>query len=86
MRIRRALYRSTVRPRTAADSELRLLGTAEAAERLGVSTNRVRQLIATRQLPAVKIGRNFVLKVEDVEAFLRQPPGRPRHPRRALDS
>jgi excisionase family DNA binding protein len=59
-----------------------LVGTTKAAKLLGVSQNRVRQLVASGQLPAERIGRTFVIRLRDIEAFAAAPPGRPRHPRR----
>lgn len=59
-----------------------LVGTTKAAELLGVSENRIRQLINSGQLPAERIGRTFVIRRRDVEAFAALPPGRPRYPRR----
>jgi excisionase family DNA binding protein len=59
-----------------------LVGTTKAAELLGVSRNRVRQLVASGQLPAERIGRTFVIRLRDIEAFAAAPPGRPRYPRR----
>jgi len=58
-----------------------LIGTSKAAELLGVSQNRVRQLIASGQLPAERVGRSFVIRRADLVAFAALPPGRPRHPR-----
>lgn len=59
-----------------------LLGTKQAAELLGVSQNRIRQLISSAQLPADLVGRTFVILKQDVDAFAALPPGRPRYPRR----
>jgi excisionase family DNA binding protein len=59
-----------------------LIGTSTAAELLGVSGNRIRQLIASGQLPAQRVGRTLVIQRKDVESLAEQPPGRPRHPRR----
>jgi excisionase family DNA binding protein len=59
-----------------------LIGTSAAAELLGVSQNRVRQLIVSGQIPAQRVGRTLVIRRKDVESFAAQPPGRPRHPRR----
>ena len=59
-----------------------LIGTSTAAELLGISQNRIRQLIASGQLPAQRVGRTFVIRRKDAESFAAQPPGRPRHPRR----
>ncbi len=60
-----------------------LIGTKEAADLLNISQNRVRQLVASHQLPAERIGRTIVLRRTDIESFAASPPGRPRHPRRA---
>jgi excisionase family DNA binding protein len=59
-----------------------LVGTTEAATLLGISPNRVRQLIAKGQLPAIRVGRTFVIRRAEVKRFAAEPPGRPRHPRR----
>jgi excisionase family DNA binding protein len=59
-----------------------LVGTTKAAELLGVSQNRIRQLISSGQLPAERIGRTFVIRQGDLDAFAALPPGRPRYPRR----
>jgi excisionase family DNA binding protein len=59
-----------------------LVGTGKAAELLGVSENRVRQLINSGQLPAERIGRTFVIRRRDLDVFAALPPGRPRYPRR----
>lgn len=59
-----------------------LVGTSTAAELLGVSPNRIRQLVNSGQLPAQRIGRTFVIRRRDLDAFAALPPGRPRHARR----
>jgi excisionase family DNA binding protein len=61
---------------------VRLLSTREAAELLGLSPNRVRQLISSGQIPAHRVGRAYVLLEEDVRCFAGQPPGRRGRPRR----
>lgn len=53
------------------------LTTAEAAERLGVSTARVRRLVLDGRLPAEKFGRDLVIYEADVKAFERLKGGRP---------
>jgi len=53
------------------------LTTTEAAERLGVSTARVRRLVLDGRLPAEKFGRDLVIYETDVEAFERLKGGRP---------
>jgi excisionase family DNA binding protein len=60
----------------------KFIGTSTAADLLGVSPNRIRQLISSGQLPAERVGRTFVILRTDLDSFAAQPPGRPRHPRR----
>jgi excisionase family DNA binding protein len=55
--------------------------TTEVAERLGVTTTRVRQLCLEKRLPCIKAGRDWLIRVEDLEAFLRLPPGTTGRPR-----
>jgi excisionase family DNA binding protein len=55
--------------------------TTEVAERLGVTTTRVRQLCLEGRLPCTKVGRDWLIRVEDLEAFLRLPPGTTGRPR-----
>lgn len=55
-----------------------LLTTLEAAERIGVSRARVLQLIAEGQLPARRLGSQWVVRAQDVDAFERQPVGYPK--------
>lgn len=61
-----------------------LLSIAQAAERLGVSTSRVRALIREGRLPRRKIGSLHVLTPADCDALERLPvgwkKGRPRKP------
>lgn len=55
------------------------LTVAEVAERLGVSPNRVYQLIAADRLPAERVGGKTLLVPEvSVRRFKRRPTGRPR--------
>ncbi|HYP02865.1 MAG TPA: helix-turn-helix domain-containing protein [Pyrinomonadaceae bacterium] len=53
------------------------LTTQEAAERLGISAIRVRQLISAGRLPAEKFGRDYMIKEEDLELVADRKPGRP---------
>jgi excisionase family DNA binding protein len=57
------------------------LTTAEAAARLGVTPTRIRQLCLEGRLPCTKAGRDWVIRVEDLEAFQKLPPGRTGRPR-----
>jgi excisionase family DNA binding protein len=58
--------------------------TSEAAEVLGVSRRRVQALITSGQLPAQKVGRDWLIARADLETFAQQPrpvgypKGRPR--------
>lgn len=51
--------------------------TTEAAERLKVSTARVRQLILWGQLPAEKFGRDHMIREADLKLVEHRPLGRP---------
>ncbi|MFN0091502.1 MAG: helix-turn-helix domain-containing protein [Acidimicrobiales bacterium] len=48
----------------------RFLIVAEVAEQLRVSTMTVYRLIKSGELPAVRIGRSFRLREDDVDVFL----------------
>lgn len=56
-----------------------LLGSSEAAEAIGVSSGRVRQLAASGSLRGEKVGASWVFRERDVEDFVlrRRPRGRP---------
>lgn len=56
---------------------VKLLTTKEVAEKLGVSVLRVQQLIWGERLPAEKIGRDYVIKEEDLKLVSNRKPGRP---------
>ncbi len=58
-----------------------LLTVQDAADRLGVSNSRVRQLLLYGPLKGkgIKAGRDWRIRPEDLEAVRdRRPPGRPR--------
>ena len=61
------------------------ISTKEAAERLDVSARRVRQLIASGQLAATKVGRDYIISAAAVEAYEPQPVGYPKGRRRKRD-
>jgi excisionase family DNA binding protein len=55
-----------------------LLTTRQAAERLGISIPRVHQLINEGRLPAEKVGRDYVIREEDLKLVEDRPKaGRP---------
>jgi excisionase family DNA binding protein len=56
-----------------------LLTTSQVADRLGITVRRVQGLISDGTLPAQRIGRDYLVKEEDVRlAEKRNPVGRPR--------
>lgn len=55
-----------------------LLTTTQAATRLGISRQRVRQLIALGQLPAHRFGRDWLLEPQAVAQFQPRPVGYPK--------
>ena len=48
----------------------RLLTAGEVAEELRVSTMTVYRLIRRGELPAVRVGRNYRVRVEDLDRYL----------------
>jgi len=53
------------------------LTTRQAAEVLGVSPPRIRQLVLDGELPAEKFGRDLVILESDLAKVKRRPLGRP---------
>lgn len=51
----------------------KLITTTDAAKMMGVSASRVRQLILEGRLMSVKLGRDQLLRRDDVEAFSTEP-------------
>ncbi len=56
------------------------LTTKKAADLLGVSAARVRQLVLSGKLPAEKFGRDLVIKESDLKLVANRPMGRPPKP------
>jgi excisionase family DNA binding protein len=54
-----------------------MLTTPQVAERLGVSTARVRQLILAGRLPSQQFGRDHVIKESDLALVTERKTGRP---------
>ena len=52
------------------ERDRRLLDTAATAQYLGVTERWVRSAWATRQLPAVRLGRLIRFRVDDLDAFV----------------
>ncbi len=57
---------------------MKIIGTAEAARRLGVTSNRVRALIEAKRLKAFKFGREWLIYLRDLDAVKHRKVGRPR--------
>lgn len=49
-------------------ASMKLLGTNEAAERLGISTRRIRALIAEGKLQAIYVGGGYVIEESALDA------------------
>ncbi len=54
------------------------LTTKETAEKLGVSTGRVRQMVLAGQLHAEKFGRDLMISEDDIKAVSNRKTGRPK--------
>jgi excisionase family DNA binding protein len=55
------------------------LTTQQAADRLGVTQGRIRQLILSGDLPSEKVGRDRMIREEDLKLVEKRPGrGRPR--------
>jgi len=56
-----------------------LLTTNEVADLLGITRRGVHSLIKRNRLPAEKIGRDWIIRSEDLQEYWkrRRPPGRP---------
>ena len=54
-----------------------LLTTKDVAEKLGVSVRRVQAMITDGNLPATKLGRDYVIKESDLKFVKDRKPGRP---------
>jgi excisionase family DNA binding protein len=61
------------------------LTTQEAAKKLGVTAGRVRQMIICGQLPAMKIGRDNLIREIDLKLVEDRKVGRPPNTKHASD-
>ncbi len=66
---------------------MKVMAVAEAADELGVSDRRVRQMLADGRLPGVRAGRSWVLEEQAVREYAKNRPGagRPWKPSSAWD-
>jgi excisionase family DNA binding protein len=58
-----------------------LLSVAQAVELLGVTRQRVHDLIKNDQLVARKLGRYYYIEAGEIERYKNQPKGKPYQPR-----
>jgi excisionase family DNA binding protein len=58
--------------------EKNLITTKVASERLGISQERVRQLIITGRLPSQQFGRDHLIKESDLALVAERKAGRPK--------
>lgn len=61
---------------------MKIISTAEAAKRLGVTANRVRALIEAKRLKATKVGNVWLIDPKDLDAVKDRKVGRPRKARK----
>ena len=64
----------------------KLLTTQEAGKILGVGRLRVRQLISSGRLPAIKFGRDWIISKDDLSKVANRKNGRPRKSSQATQS
>ena len=62
---------------------MKIIGTTEAAKRLGVNASRVRALIDSGRLKAIKVGREWLIDPKDLDAVKDRKVGRPRKSRKS---
>jgi excisionase family DNA binding protein len=61
---------------------MKLISAAEAAERLNVTSSRVRKMIASGRLKATKVGIMWLIDPKDLAAVKDRKVGRPRKARK----
>jgi len=61
---------------------MKIISTAEAAKRLGVTQSRVQKMISAKRLKAIKVGREWLIDPKDLEAVKDRKVGRPRKSRK----
>jgi excisionase family DNA binding protein len=63
---------------------MKIISTAEAARRLGVTANRVRAMIRAKRLKAMKVGHEWLIDPKDLEAVKERKVGSTRPRRKSL--
>lgn len=59
------------------NNEVKLLSVAEVAKKLGVTRARINQFINEGRLPAIRIGRSFAVREDDLGTIEIRKVGRP---------
>ncbi len=62
---------------------MKLISAAEAANRLNVTSSRVRKMIASGRLKATKVGNMWLIDPKDLDAVENRKVGRPRKSRKS---
>jgi excisionase family DNA binding protein len=57
---------------------MEFLSTQQVAEKLGIDVSGVRRLILSGKLPATKVGRDHLIREEDLALVAERKPGRPK--------
>ena len=65
---------------------MKIINTAEAAKRLGVTADRVRKMIEAKRLKATKLGNVWLIDPKDLDAVKERKVGRPRNSRKGAKS
>ncbi|MEH1856242.1 MAG: helix-turn-helix domain-containing protein [Nostoc sp.] len=66
---------------SASNKSSELVSVAQTAKLLGITRQRVHDLIKNGQIIACKLGRYYYMEVAEVERYKNQPTGKPYQPR-----
>ncbi len=69
---------------TGADNLSELLSVSQTAQVLGVTRQRVHNLIKNGQITAHKLGRYYYISTSEIESYRDQPLGKPYQPRSTI--
>lgn len=65
--------------------DLNLVSLANAAQRIGITRQRLHKLVANGQIRAIRLGHYLYIEKSELERFMAQPRGKPHAPRSTLD-
>ena len=66
---------------SASNNSSELVSVAQTAKLLGITRQRVHDLIKNGQIIACKLGRYYYIEIAEVERYKNQPTGKPYQPR-----